>query len=95
MPLTKTPGVKELLAVFALVGAIFAGIQGVKVIAGDVSSEQIDKHTIVAEEKHAVEYEGLRREQAIMQTDVAVTSERVRVMGEDITEIKEMIRDQE
>ena len=93
--LSKPLGIKELLGVFALVGAIFAGIQGVKVIAGDVSSEQIDKHKIVAEEKHAVEYEGLRREQAIMQTDVAVTSERVRVMGEDITEIKEMIRDQE
>ena len=94
MPLTKTLGVKEVLAIFALVGAIFAGIQGVSVIASKESAKQINEHSIEISEKHAAEYEHLRSEQAIMQVDVAVTSTRVKAMGEDITEIKEMIRDQ-
>ena len=84
MPLTKTLGVKEVLAIFALVGAIFAGIQSVSVIASKESARQIDAHTIAAEEKHAIEYQELREEQAIMQVDVAVTAERVKTMGKDM-----------
>ena len=95
MPLSKQLGVKEVLAIFALVGAIFAGIQGVSVIASKESAKQINEHSIEISEKHAAEYEHLRDEQAIMQTAVAVTEERVKVMGDDITEIKQMIRDQQ
>jgi len=93
MTLNRDIGIKEIIGVFVLIGAIYGGIIGIASIASTVSLKQIDEHTIVTEQKHVDQFNELRSEQALMQTDVAVTKERVKTMGEDITEIKEMLRD--
>jgi hypothetical protein len=93
MTFNRSIGVKELIAIFVLIGAIASGIFGIRSIAGSVSSEQINEHTIITEEKHADRYNEFRMEQSVIQRDVAVTKEQVKQIGKDVDEIKEMIRD--
>jgi len=93
MTFKRDIGVKELLAVAALIGAIFGGIQGIRGVAASVSSNQIKEHTIVTEEKHSEQYNEFMQEQNIIKMDVAVTKERVKQIGDDVNEIKEMLRD--
>ena len=93
MVLRRDIGVKELLAVAALIGAAFGGIQGIRGVAASVSSDQIKEHTIVTEQKHADQYQEFIQEQNIIKMDVAVTKERVKTISEDVKEIKEMIRE--
>lgn len=93
MTLNREIGLKEIIVVFVLIGAIYGGIEGISRIAAAVSSKQINEHTIVTEEKHSIQYEELRVEQSIIKTDVAVTSERVKTIGDDVKDIKELLKD--
>ena len=93
LTLNKEIGLKEIIVVFVLIGAIYGGIEAISRIAASVSSKQISDHTVVTEEKHAIQYEEMRLEQSEMQVDVAVTKERVKTIGEDVTEIKELLKD--
>ena len=93
MTFNRSIGIKELIAVFVLIGAIASGLFGIQAIAGGVSSEQIKEHTIITEEKHSEQSNEFRAEQSILQLDVAVIKERVRQNGEGLEEIKQMIRD--
>ena len=92
MTLNRDITIKQVITIFALVAAIYGGLQGVSAIAGNVSSKQINEHAISTEEKHTEQFLELRYEQSIIQTDVAVTKERVKTMGDDISDIKEMMR---
>ena len=94
MTFKRDIGIKELLVIAALIGAVFGGIQGIRGVAASVSSDQINKHTIVTEERHTDQYNEFMQEQNIIKMDVAVTKEQVKQIGEDVSEIKEMIRDQ-
>lgn len=93
MTLKRDIGVKELLLVAALIGAIFGGIQGIRGVAASVSSGQIKEHTIVTEQGHTKQFQELMQEQNIIKMDVAVTKEQVKQIGDDVSEIKEMLRD--
>ena len=93
MTFKRDIGVKELLVIAALIGAVFGGIQGIRGVAASVSSGQIKEHTIVTEEKNSEQYREFMQEQNIIKMDVAVTKERVKQIGEDVNEIKEMIRE--
>ena len=94
MTFKRDIGVKELLAVAALIGAIFGGVQGIRGVAASVSSNQIKEHTISTEERHSEQYNEFMQEQNVIKMDVAVTKEQVKTISEDVKEIKEMIRDQ-
>ena len=94
MTFKRDIGVKELLAIAALIGAIFGGIQGIRGVAASVSSNQIKEHTIVTEEKHTEQYNEFMQEQNIIKMDIAVIKSRSGRIESDIAEIKEMIREQ-
>ena len=93
MTFKRDIGVKELLAIAALIGAIFGAFQGIRGVAASVSSDQINEHTISTEERHSEQYQEFMQEQNIIKMDVAVTKQQVKTIGEDVTEIKEMLRD--
>ena len=91
--LNKEVGLKEIIVIFVLIGAIYGGIEAISRIAASVSSKQINEHTIVTEEKHNIQYEEMRVEQSEMKTDVEVTKERVNTIADDVKEIKELLKD--
>ena len=91
MTINREVGLKEIIVVFALIAAIYGGIEGISRIASNVYSKQINEHALVTEVKHTEQLEGLRIEQAIIKTDVAVTKEKVNTIGEDVKEIKELL----
>ena len=93
LTINRDVGIKELLLVFAIIGVIYGGFRGIGEIAATVSQKQISDHTIITEEKHADQYEQMRIEQSIIKTDVEVTKERVNMIGEDVKEIKELLKD--
>ena len=93
MTFNRSIGIKELIAVFVLIGAIASGLFGIQKIAAGVSAEQINKHTLSTEEKHAKQYNDFRMEQSVIRQDVAVTKEQVKQIGKDVDDIKQMIRD--
>ena len=94
MTFKRDIGVKELLMVAALIGAVFGGVQGIRGVAASVSSNQIKEHTIITEEKHTEQYRQFMMEQNIIKMDIAVIKSRSGRIESDISEIKEMIRDQ-
>ncbi len=93
MTLNKEFGVKEVIAVFVLISVIYAGMEGISRIAARESVKQINQHSIVTDTKSADQYNQIMLEQAAIKTDVAVTKEQVRTIGEDVKEIKEILED--
>ena len=94
LTLNREVGIKEIIVIFVLIGAIYGGIEAISGIAASVSSKQISDHTVVTEEKHSLQYEEMRIEQSAIKMDVAVTSERVKTISEDIKDIKEILKDE-
>jgi hypothetical protein len=91
--LNKEIGVKEVIAIFALISVIYAGMEGISRIAGREASKRINEHSIVTEERHADQYNQIMFEQAEIKTDVAVTQKQVETIGDDVKEIKEILKD--
>jgi hypothetical protein len=92
--LNKDIGVKEVIAIFALISVIYAGMEGISRIAGREATKQINQHSIVTEANHAEQYNQIMFEQARVRTDVAVTKKQIDSIGEDVKEIKEILKDQ-
>jgi hypothetical protein len=86
-------GVKEVIAIFALISVIYAGMEGISRIAARESVKQINEHSVVTEVKSAERYNQIMLEQAAIKIDVAVTKEQVHTIGEDVKEIKEILKD--
>jgi hypothetical protein len=91
--LSRDIGVKEIIAIFALISVIYAGMEGISRIAGREATKQINQHTIVTEERRSDQYNQIMLEQAKIKTDVAVTKKQVDTIGEDVKEIKEILKD--
>jgi hypothetical protein len=85
--------VKEVIAIFVLISVIYAGMEGVSRIAARESVRQIDQHSFITETKSADRYNRIMLDQAAIKIDVAVTMEQVHTIGEDVKEIKEILKD--
>jgi hypothetical protein len=85
--------VKEVIAIFVLISVIYAGMEGVSRIAARESVRQIDQHSLITETKSTDRYNRIMLDQAEIKIDVAVTMEQVHTIGEDVKEIKEILKD--
>jgi hypothetical protein len=93
MTFSRDIGVKEVIAVFVLISVIYAGMEGISRIAARESVKQINEHSLVTETKSTERYNRIMLEQAAIKIDVAVTKEQVHTIGEDVKEIKDILKD--